>query len=40
MSGWDRDQGGDYVPPNPPVWIWIALAALIIGPFVLYMVFG
>lgn len=22
MSGWDRDESGDYTPPDPPAWVW------------------
>lgn len=35
MSGWDRDEGGDYTPAPVPRWIWRAVAALILGLFAL-----
>ena len=31
MSGWDRDERGDYTPPPVPPLIWLVLAAIILG---------
>lgn len=30
MSGWDRDESGDYTPPPPPAWVWLAAGAAIL----------
>lgn len=30
MSGWDRDESGDYTPRPPPAWFWLALGAAVL----------
>ena len=32
MSGWNSEP--DYTPPNPPWWVWVIFAAIVIGPIV------
>lgn len=31
MSGWDKDQRGDYTPPALPAWTWVAGILVILG---------
>ncbi len=40
MSGWDRDERGDYTPPPLPRWIWLGLAAAAAGFFALLILSG
>lgn len=40
MSGWDRDTRGDYTPPPLPRWIWLVVAAVVLGFIVLVTLEG
>lgn len=40
MSGWDRDESGDYTPPNPPVWVWYGVGLVFVFPLLVLVLIG